>query len=105
MSVIPIPSFMSGSNSRIDHLGIAVKSIDQALEFYRDLSLRKDHTDWLLPSVPEARANFLIVHPADRSTLDHTSWKLIDSDPISGANLYQRTEPPASQSTANSVKF
>ena len=27
---------MSGSSASIDHLGIAVKSIDQALRFYRD---------------------------------------------------------------------
>src|SRR6476646_303537 len=34
MNATPIPSFMSGS--RIDHFGIAVRSIDQALTFYRD---------------------------------------------------------------------
>jgi len=34
MNATPIPSFMSGS--RINHLGIAVRSIDRALEFYRD---------------------------------------------------------------------
>jgi methylmalonyl-CoA epimerase len=27
---------MTGSSGKIDHLGIAVRSIDQALEFYRD---------------------------------------------------------------------
>jgi catechol 2,3-dioxygenase-like lactoylglutathione lyase family enzyme len=27
---------MTGSSPKIDHLGIAVRSIDQALEFYRD---------------------------------------------------------------------
>jgi methylmalonyl-CoA epimerase len=27
---------MSGSSTKIDHLGIAVRSIDQALRFYRD---------------------------------------------------------------------
>jgi methylmalonyl-CoA epimerase len=27
---------MTGSNAKIDHLGIAVRSIDQALQFYRD---------------------------------------------------------------------
>jgi methylmalonyl-CoA epimerase len=27
---------MTGSSAKIDHLGIAVRSIDQALEFYRD---------------------------------------------------------------------
>jgi methylmalonyl-CoA epimerase len=27
---------MTGSNAKIDHLGIAVRSIDQALRFYRD---------------------------------------------------------------------
>jgi len=27
---------MTGSNLKIDHLGIAVRSIDQALQFYRD---------------------------------------------------------------------
>src|SRR6185436_11251194 len=35
-SVIPIRFSMSGSNPKINHLGIAVKSIDQALHFYRD---------------------------------------------------------------------
>jgi len=34
MNATPTPSFMSGS--RINHLGIAVRSIDRALEFYRD---------------------------------------------------------------------
>src|SRR5258707_8640016 len=28
--------FMTGSSPKIDHLGIAVRSIDQALRFYRD---------------------------------------------------------------------
>ncbi|HEY2842954.1 MAG TPA: VOC family protein, partial [Bryobacteraceae bacterium] len=33
-SAIRIPIFMTGSS--INHLGIAVRSIDRALEFYRD---------------------------------------------------------------------
>src|SRR5689334_11062042 len=33
---IRIQSSMSGSAARIDHLGVAVRSIDQALKFYRD---------------------------------------------------------------------
>src|SRR5579864_1310427 len=36
IGAIPIRFFMTGSSPKIDHLGIAVRSIDQALQFYRD---------------------------------------------------------------------
>ena len=65
------------------------------LEFYRSLAVRNNESDWLRPEQPEAKAGFLIVHPADNPRLDETQWKLTYQDTVSGANLYQRKGQPA----------